>query len=45
MRLILALPLLALVIPWGYAWKTYVLGARAGAVLAEFDKREAGSAV
>ena len=23
----LALPLLALVIPWGYAWRTYVLGA------------------
>lgn len=25
----LALPLLAAVIPWGYAWRTYVLGARA----------------
>jgi hypothetical protein len=25
----LALPLLALVIPWGYAWRTYVIGARA----------------
>lgn len=25
----LAVPLLALVIPWGYAWRTYVLGARA----------------
>ena len=24
----LALPLLALVIPWGYAWRTYVVGAR-----------------
>ena len=24
----LALPLLALVVPWGYAWKTYVVGAR-----------------
>jgi len=21
-------PLLALVIPWGYAWRTYVVGAR-----------------
>ena len=25
----LAVPLLALVIPWGYAWRTYVVGARA----------------
>jgi hypothetical protein len=25
----LALPLIALVIPWGYAWRTYVLGMRA----------------
>jgi hypothetical protein len=25
----LALPLLALVIPWGYAWRTYVVGTRA----------------
>ena len=24
----LALPLLALVIPWGYVWRTYVLGSR-----------------
>ena len=24
----LAVPLLALVIPWGYAWRTYVVGAR-----------------
>lgn len=24
----LGLPLLALVIPWGYAWRTYVVGAR-----------------
>jgi hypothetical protein len=24
----LALPLLAAVVPWGYAWRTYVLGAR-----------------
>jgi hypothetical protein len=24
----LALPLLALVVPWGYAWRTYVVGAR-----------------
>ncbi len=24
----LALPLLALVIPWGYAWRTFVVGAR-----------------
>jgi hypothetical protein len=24
----LALPLLVLVIPWGYAWRTYVVGAR-----------------
>ncbi|MGV8923414.1 MAG: hypothetical protein ACOH1L_08725 [Thermomonas sp.] len=24
----LALPLLAAVIPWGYAWRTYVLGSR-----------------
>ncbi|UXI65904.1 hypothetical protein [Tahibacter amnicola] len=24
----LALPLLALFIPWGYAWRTYVMGAR-----------------
>ncbi len=26
----LALPLLVLVIPWGYAWRTYVVGAQAG---------------
>ncbi len=25
----LGLPLLALVVPWGYAWRTYVVGARA----------------
>jgi hypothetical protein len=25
----LALPLLALVVPWGYAWRTYVVGTRA----------------
>jgi ABC-type proline/glycine betaine transport system permease subunit len=30
----LALPLLALVIPWGYAWRTYVIGARPALVLA-----------
>ena len=28
----LALPLLALCIPWGYAWRTYVLGARPASV-------------
>ena len=27
----LALPLLALVIPWGYAWRTYVVGAKSAA--------------
>lgn len=27
----LALPLLALVIPWGYAWRTYVVGAKPAA--------------
>ncbi len=26
-----ALPLLALVIPWGYAWRTYVAGSRVAA--------------
>lgn len=30
----LALPLLALVIPWGYAWRTYVRGARPAVVVA-----------
>jgi hypothetical protein len=28
----LALPLLALVIPWGYAWRTYVVGAKSAAI-------------
>ena len=31
----LALPLLALVIPWGYAWRTYVVGVRPVATQAQ----------
>jgi hypothetical protein len=30
----MGIPLLALVVPWGYAWRTYVVGPRRGALAA-----------